>query len=54
MNIIKRYKYILASVLIRAVGLICESILNEDAKTVQTRSTTLPKHTARFGTANDR
>ena len=37
----KKYKYIFASLLILAVGLICGSILNEDAKTMQTSSTIL-------------
>ncbi len=41
MNIMKKYKYIFASALVLIVGLICGSILNEDAKTMQTSSTVL-------------
>ncbi len=39
--IMKKYKYIFASMLILVVGLICGSLLNEDAKTLQTSGTAL-------------
>jgi len=48
-NILKKYKYIFASVLILVVGLICASILNEDAKTVQSSSTALSNKSIGWG-----
>ena len=41
MDIMKKYKYIFASTLILMIGLIYGSILNEDAKTLQTSGTAL-------------
>ena len=45
----KKYKYIFASVLVLIVGLICGSILNEDAKTVATSTTALSNKTIGWG-----
>lgn len=47
--IMKKYKYIFASVLIVVVGLICASILNEDTKAVQTSSTALSNKSIGWG-----
>ena len=47
--IMKKYKYIFASVLILVVGLICASILNEDAKALQTSGTTLSNKSINWG-----
>ena len=46
---IKRYKYIYASVLILVISLICASILNEDVKTVQSSSTALSNKSIGWG-----
>ncbi len=47
--IMKKYKYIFASVLILAVGLVCSSILKEDSKTIATSSTALSNKTIGWG-----
>ena len=49
MDMIKKYKYIYASVLILVVGLICGSILNEDAKTLQTSTAALSNKSIGWG-----
>ena len=41
MDIMRKHKYIFASTLVLIVGLVCGSILNEDAKTMQTSTTAL-------------
>ena len=47
--IMKKYKYIFAITLILVVGLICGSILNEDAKTVATSATALSNKAIGWG-----
>ncbi len=45
----KKYKYIFASMLILAVGLICGSILNEDTKSLQTSGVPLSDKSIGWG-----
>ncbi len=47
--ILKKYKYIFASILILAVGLICGSILNEDTKAMQTGNAALSNKSIGWG-----
>ena len=49
MNIMKKYKYIFTSALVLIIGLVCGSILNEDAKTVATSTTALSNKTIGWG-----
>ncbi len=46
---VKKYKYIFASILILAVGLICASILNVDAKAMQTGNVALSNKSIGWG-----